>query len=117
MIDITKLKPKVVEKKKGIFDSIIRPDKTIGYFAAIVAIDALGLGYVLATNPSDLFDTGLFDGTAFEDNLDAPIPKLEPGVYKCQIKIMSFRCNHPEDPEEWDMSISLEDIEEIELKL
>ena len=97
--------------------SIFKSHST-SFFAAIIAIDALGEGHVIAINPDCLFETELFDGTTLSDNIDGfEKLKLKPGIYKSQIKFYTYRSNHPEDPEEWDMTITLEDIEEIDLAL
>ncbi len=46
------------------------------------------------------------------DNEDE-IPK-ESGLYHCDIAITSERCNHPLDPEEWDMVINIINTKKIE---
>jgi len=115
-MDLQKLIPKESGKNTHSFSTIITSSKNVGYFAAIIAIDALGEGHVIGTNPNNLYDTELLDGTSLTDNVDY-MKKLQPGIYKCQIKIYSFRCNIPDDPEEWDMTVTLEDIEEIKLSL
>lgn len=40
----------------------------------------------------------------------------EVGAYVGELTVMSFRSNHPQDPEEWDMNITLENVKRIELK-
>ena len=37
------------------------------------------------------------------------------GVYKCLIEIQSFRCNHPQDPEEYDLNVTIKSTEKIDL--
>lgn len=37
----------------------------------------------------------------------------EIGIYRCELITHVFRCNHPQDPEEWDMTLTLENIEKI----
>jgi len=116
MINMKNYQPKKVEEKE--ISSYVHSSKNyIGYFAAIIAIDALGSGHIISTNPDDLFDTDLFDGTSLEDNIDGKIPELDPGIYQCQIKIHSYMNNIPMEAVEWDMNITLEDIKPIEIKL
>lgn len=112
MIDIFKLVPKKVDNGNELF-SILKSSQT-GYFAAIIAIDALHGGHILAINP-DGFDTGFFDDTSLEYNLTGKMSKLEPGVYKCQIKAVSFSSYVPGEPTDYDITVTLEDIEPVEL--
>ena len=108
--------PKEIEKQKtGILSNLIKPNSSIGYFAAIVAVSTAGDKYLLASN-HDLLENELFDGPNLYDNiekrdLDEKLTNF--GIYKCQIKVHSYRCNRPDDPEEWDMQINIEDVEEI----
>lgn len=44
------------------------------------------------------------------------IPK-EHGVYRCTICVHSYRSNHPEDPEEWDLKIWIKSSEKVEITL
>jgi hypothetical protein len=63
-------------------------------------VDDIGSAYL-----HDLFDKKIQD----------KIPS-ENGVYSAELWMSSFRCNHPEDPEEWDMNMWLENIK-LEMKL
>lgn len=37
----------------------------------------------------------------------------EHGIYSAKLTIQSFRCNHPQDPEEWDTNFGLDGIIKI----
>lgn len=82
----------------------------------IIAVDECGAGVLLKSEPS-LYEHDLFDGLFLEDNLTnkKEIPK-DAGVYRCQIEVQSFRCNHPEDPEEWDMTVVLKNVEKLQIE-
>lgn len=115
MIDWSKVGVrKTTDEERSIFTSI-RRSSYVGYHLMIFAVDTEGRGFVLASE-SDLYDGDLFDGPFLEDNIENDVPK-EPGLYKCQVRIHSFRCNHPEDPEEWDLTITLEDIVKLKSEL
>jgi hypothetical protein len=75
-----------------------------------VIIKAEGLDWLI----KDSVGTNLLS-----DILDAneikTISILEPGIYKSKFTVNSFRSNHPQDPEEWDMTILVTDIKRIEI--
>jgi hypothetical protein len=73
-----------------------------------IAVTHEGESVLVSSKPS-LLDTEIFDGIDVQSNVSNPkdIPS-KPGLYSCQIEVSSYRCNIPEDPEEWDMTLTLE---------
>jgi len=72
----------------------------------IIAITANG-AYLLKSD-FDFFQHELFDGDDLESNISfvKSIP-TENGIYSCQIEIRTWKCNHPQDPVEWDISFEI----------
>jgi len=40
---------------------------------------------------------------------------LKPGAYSCTIELHSFKSNHPQDPEEWDLNVSVLNAKKVEI--
>lgn len=82
------------------------------YFDGLIAVTFNGQSVILDFD----CDPDLFDGIDLEDNLtDLKGIPTEKGLYKCKFRYDSFRCNSYDDPEEWDVNVSIQDIEKIEL--
>ena len=83
----------------------------------IIAVDERGVGVLLHSNPS-LHSSEVFDDMFLEYNLTSTkeIPK-DPGVYKCEIEVQSFRSNTLDDPEEWDMYVILKNVVKLKLRI
>jgi len=113
MIDWTKVSVIKTSNKKELLG--IRQRSYVGYHQMIFVINDVGDGFVLSSNP-DLYEHDLFDGRLLEDNIDGKMP-TELGLYKCQVKIHSFQSNRPDDAEEWDLIITLEDVEKLKSEL
>jgi hypothetical protein len=56
----------------------------------------------------------LFDGESLQNTItnDKDIPTIR-GLYSCNIEVHSFTCNRYDDPTEYDMTMTIKDIEPI----
>ena len=100
----------LISNKKYDFSSLLALDKP-SYHDCIIAVTKND-SYIII--PNDLEE--VFDGDNLEDNLTnmKNIPK-EPGLYKTKIKYFSYKCNIPIEPVEYDLDITIESIEKIEI--
>lgn len=84
-------------------------------YNCIIAITDQGEGVLLKSH-SDLYDHEIFDGCMLDELVDnvKDIP-TEFGLYRCNIEVNSYKCNNPEDPVEWDMTVHLKDVNKLEV--
>lgn len=76
-------------------------------YTGIVWIDRNGK-WSLLDGDSFLFDEDMFQEYDFKDNLTNSIdtPNYS-GLYEMEIRVHSYRSNNFDDPEEWDINISI----------
>lgn len=81
----------------------------------IIAITETGEGVLIQSIPS-LYSNELFDGCILSETLDQrcldSLPK-EIGIYSCAIEVRSSKCNHPEDPTEYDINFSIKSFKKL----
>lgn len=84
-------------------------------FKATVAISNFKECIILQCD-EDLIDI-IDDLSQFLELLDnhKDIPKTL-GIYRCNIKVESYTSNHPQDPTEWDMSITAQDFQKLNIE-
>lgn len=73
-------------------------------------------GWILLNSITSLFEFEVFDGIFLADNIlgtESDKLPVDNGVYKCDIKAVYYQSNHPLDPVEWDLDISIDNIELI----
>lgn len=58
------------------------------------------------------------DSSYLSDNLsdNKNIP-TEPGVYKCNFRFRSYKCNIPIDPDEWEYEFTIEKCEKVTISI
>lgn len=94
-----------------------KPSESI--FKAVIGITDEGIGIIMSIKDRiKLNIENLFDGIMLENNLTEQknVP-IEPGIYNCDIHYISFRCNHPEDPEEWDVNVYIDNVIKSNIKI
>jgi len=84
-------------------------------FKCMISSTDTGEWALIHSIPS-LIELDIFDGIFLSDNLPKEESEkllLRKGIYKCDIHTVSYPSNHQLDPEEWDMDISIDNIELI----
>lgn len=98
-------------------ENILSPKKPLSY-DCLIAVCETGHSFIINSTPS-LFGEDLFDGCDLTENITTEkqdtIPKTV-GVYKCKIFIKFNKCNHPQDPEEWEVTSWIEGAVKIKIK-
>lgn len=68
---------------------------------------------VLMNCENNVITEFLYEASDIKEYIDPKKLKdipVECGVYSCLVVYHAFQCNHPQDPEEWDEEVWLEDI-------
>jgi hypothetical protein len=96
--------------------SIVRSNKPKQIYSAVIAVTRNNNTILIDADPF-LYEIEVIDKN---DDLSDTITSNEKvptnvGVYDIKICVESYRCNHPLDPEEWDMKITIVECEKIDL--
>lgn len=90
----------------------LRGDQDPVFFDCIIAVTKCGDVYLIESD-SVLGDMVL-EGCDMEDSLtDMKNVPSEPGVYRCNMRYHVYRSHHPEDPVEYDASLTIESYNKI----
>ena len=84
----------------------------------LVAVTFDGIAHFVSEITDKSEDTleNFLDGSYLTDNLsdNKNIP-TEPGVYKCNFRFRSYKCNIPIDPDEGEYDFTIEKCEKVDL--
>jgi len=115
--DITKIiNSQIMDSAQDELDRLLGKTKPSVHNCIIAKCDD-GISYLIQSKPE--LDSDFYSGLELEDILttkDENFP-TEPGIYSAVLFVESYRCNHHEDPEEWDMNIWMEDVKKIDIPL
>lgn len=84
-------------------------------FECLIAVTQLGTGVLLTSLP-DIYENEIFDGHILEENISTTYRKdipTNPGIYLCKILARTTKCNHPQDPVEYDLTTWITDIAQV----
>lgn len=98
---------------KDTFNIFGKTKETI--FKSVISSSDTGQ-WVLLNSIPNLIELEVFDGIFLEDNIigtESEKLDLENGIYKCDIKATSYKSNHPLDPVDWELDITIDNIELI----
>ena len=89
---------------------------TFHVFLVAVTFDGIAHFVSEITDKSEDTLENFLDGSYLTDNLsdNKNIP-TEPGVYKCNFRFRSYKCNIPIDPDELDYDFTIEKCEKVDL--
>ena len=92
----------------------LKGDSDPVFFDCVIAVTKCNDIYLIE---SDFILGEIMDGCDMEDNLtNMKNTPTKPGVYRCKVRYHLYRSHHPEDPVEYDTSLTIESYKQIRIR-